>query len=72
MIFLKVQKKDELIHLIGLESSDLLDLAKKDAVLQFKLGDSKVSITQVVGSRQDFIDHIKELGGVDGSTIIKP
>lgn len=71
MISLKVQKKDELIYLIGLESVDLLDLAKKDAVLQFSLAGNKVSLTQVHGTRQEFLDNIKKLGGLGESIIIK-
>jgi len=72
MLSLKVQKKDELIYLIGLEPVDFIDLSKKDAVLAFKLGDQKVSITQVSGTREEFIENVKKLSGINESTIIKP
>lgn len=72
MITIKVKKTDELIYLIGLEQNDLQDLSIKDAVLTLKLGDQKVSLIKVSGSRDEFVEHIKTLGGINESLIIKP
>ena len=73
MITLKVQKKDGVAYLLGLEESDLSDLSTKDAVITVTIGDAKVSLTKVSGTKEEFIEHIKSLGGLkDESIIIKP
>ena len=73
MISLKVQKENGVSYLLGLEESDLSDLSNKDAVITVTIGDAKVSLTKVSGTKEQFIEHVKTLGGLkDESLIIKP
>ena len=73
MLAIKANKNNETIYLIGLQDVDIEDLSKKDAVLSFRLGDCKVAMTKFSGSREEFLGHIKNLGGVlESPLIVKP
>ena len=73
MISLKAQKNNGVSYLLGLEESDLSDLSTKDAVITVTIGEIKVSITKVSGTKEEFLEHVKTIGGLkDESIIIKP
>ena len=66
MICVKVQKKDgQLIHLIGLEETDLKDISVKDAVITFSINGNKVSIVKVAGTRDEFMANLHKLSGLN-------
>lgn len=72
MINLKIQKKDELIYLVGLEEADLKDLSVENAVLTIRVGENKVSLTKVNTSREEFMKMINEMSQVEQPKLIIP
>jgi hypothetical protein len=70
MITLKIQKKDELSYLLGLESVDFEDINKQDAVITVKIGETKLHLMKVNVPRDEFVENLKKLAGLDESSII--